>query len=259
MNKNWELYDSLIEGIPADLAVEKCLIGLHWTYVRAGQYAGVAMTVRGSSLSGLANGPVVGKSLRDAAAGMKSWDMLQASVGAAACNAWYNSPEKMAALGIETGEKEKAAGSGKSVFDEPMEALLGRNVAVIGHFPYIERQLGEKCRLSVLEREPEGTDYLDSACEYLLPEQDFVFITGMTLINKTLPRLLTLSENARTVLVGPSSPITPILFRYGVDSIAGFYVTDPEGTRSLAAQAAHTEIFRGGRRITCTRPGSLRD
>ena len=33
-------------------------------------------------------------------------------------------------------------------------------------------------------------DFLDSACEYILPEQDFVFITGMTLTNKTLPRLL---------------------------------------------------------------------
>ena len=80
-------------------------------------------------------------------------------------------------------------------------------------------------------------------------QKDFVFITGMTLTNKTLPRLLTLTESAKTILVGPSSPITPLLFRYGVDSIAGFYVTDRELTRALAAQAAHREIFRGGRRI----------
>ena len=252
MNKNWELYDSLIEEIPSDPVIDDCLIGLHWTYVRAGEYAGIAMTYQGSSISGLANGPVIGKSLRDAASGIKSWDMLQASVGMAACNAWFNTPDKMAALGIDCGD-DHSAGPGKSIFDEPMESLLGKKVAVIGHFPYIEKQLGGKCRLSVLEREPEGTDYLDSACEYLLPEQDAVFITGMTLTNKTLPRLLTLTQNAKTVLVGPSSPITPILFRFGVDSIAGFYIADREATRALAAQAAHTEIFRGGRRITFSR------
>lgn len=249
MNKNWELYDSLIEEIPSDLVIDDCLIGLHWTYVRAGEYAGIAMTYQGSSISGLANGPVIGKSLRDAASGIKSWDMLQASMGMAACNAWFNTPDKMAVFGIDRGD-DRDAGPGKSIFDEPMESLLGKKVAVIGHFPYIEKQLGGKCRLSVLEREPEGTDYLDSACEYLLPEQDAVFITGMTLTNKTLPRLLTLTQNAKTVLVGPSSPITPILFRFGVDSIAGFYITDREATRALAAQAAHTEIFRGGRRVT---------
>jgi uncharacterized protein (DUF4213/DUF364 family) len=66
----------------------------------------------------------------------------------------------------------------------------GKKVAVVGHFSLVEKQLGCKCSLSILEREPEGTDFLDSACEYILPEQDFVFITGMTLTNKTLPRLL---------------------------------------------------------------------
>ena len=249
MSKPWELYDTLIESIPSEPVVEDCVIGLNWTFVRAGRYAGIAMTFQGSSPSGLADGPYIGRTLRDVAAGLKSWDMLRASVGMAAVNAWFNAPEKMAALGLAQTEEAQKAGAGESIFNEPLERLLGKKVAVIGHFPYVERQLGGKCELSVLEREPEGEDYLDSACEYLLPEQDFVFITGMTLTNKTLPRLLTLTENAKTILVGPSSPITPLLFRYGVDSIAGFYVTDPELTRTLAAQAAHREIFRGGSRV----------
>lgn len=127
-----------------------------------------------------------------------------------------------------------------------------KKVAVIGHFLYIEKQLGDQCDLCVLEREPEGSDLLDSACEYILPEQDVVFITGMTLTNKTLPRLLTLTAAVKTILVGPSSPITPKLFSYGVDSIAGFYVMDVDLTRTLVSQAAHTEIFRGGRKITAS-------
>ena len=253
MKDPWELYDSLIEEIPAGLTVEECIIGLHWTFVRAGDRAGVAATFQGGSASGLAQGLHRGKSLRDVAAQVKSWDMLQASVGMAAVNAWFNSPEKMEALGIDSAAGKEKTGTGDSVFDEPMDALTGKKVAVIGHFPYIEKRLGGICRLSVLERDPEGADYLDSACEYLLPEQDYVFITGMTLTNKTLPRLLALSENAKTILVGPSSPITPLLFARGVDSIAGFYVTDADLTRALVSQAAHTEIFRGGRRITFSR------
>lgn len=179
---------------------------------------------------------------------MKSWDMLQASMGMAACNAWYNNCENLSLLGMDLSDKK--AGSGDSIFNEPLDSLTGRNVAVIGHFPYIEKQLGDKCNLSVLERDPDGADYLDSACEYILPEQDFVYITGMTMTNKTLPRLLTLCQSAKTTLVGPSSPVTPVLFKYGVDCIAGFCITDIDMARALVSQAAHTEIFRCGKRIT---------
>ena len=93
MSKPWELYDALIESIPAEPVVEDCVIGLNWTFVRAGRYAGIAMTFQGSSPSGLADGPYIGRTLRDVAAGLKSWDMLRASVGMAAVNAWFNAPE----------------------------------------------------------------------------------------------------------------------------------------------------------------------
>ena len=248
MSSNWDLYDALIDGVPSDLTVDECIIGLHWTFVRSGNYAGIAMTFQGNSISGLANGFHVGKPLRDVAAGVKSWDMLQASVGMAACNAWYNSPDKMLSLGLASPEPQ--AGIGNSIFNEPLESFSGKKVAVVGHFPYVENQLGDKCALSILERDPDGSDYLDSACEYILPEQDFVYITGMTLTNKTLPRLLELCRNAKTTLVGPSCVISPILFDYGVDCVAGFYITDIDLARALVSQAAHREIFRSGKRIT---------
>lgn len=250
---SWDLYDSLIAGIPDGPSVDECIIGLNWTFVRSGDRAGIAMTYRGSSVSGLTNGAVVGKPLKEIASGMKSWDMLQASMGVAACNAWYNNFENLPLLGVDPSDGK--AGSGGSIFNEPLDMLSGKNVAVIGHFPYIEKQLGDKCRLSVLERDPEEQDYLDSACEYILPGQDFVYITGMTLTNKTLPRLLTLCKKAKTTLVGPSSPVTPVLFEYDVDCIAGFCITDIDMARSLVSQAAHTEIFRCGRRITFSSSG----
>ncbi len=250
MNSNWDLYDALIDGIPSGLTVDECMIGLNWTYVRSGELAGIAMTYQGNSTTGFANGSHIGKSLRDIASGMKSWNMLQASVGMAACNAWYNSPGKLLSMGL--GYDNPRDGIGESIFNEPLESFVGKKVAVVGHFPLVENQLGGKCSLSILERDPEGSDYLDSACEYILPEQDFVFITGMTLTNKTLPRLLSLCRNAKTTLVGPSATLSPILFDFGIDCIAGFYITDIELARSMVSQAAHREIFRSGKRITFT-------
>ena len=126
MSSNWALYDSLIDGIPDNLTVDECIIGLHWTFVRSGNYVGIAMTFQGSSVSGLANGPFVGKSLRMVASGVKSWDMLQASVGMAACNAWYNSTEKMEALCL--GSPKGQSDSGGSVFNESLESLVGKKI-----------------------------------------------------------------------------------------------------------------------------------
>ena len=87
----------LIAGIPEHLTVDECIIGLHCTFIRSGDRAGIAMTYRGSSVSGLTNGTVIGKPLKEIASGMKSWDMLQASMGVAACNAWYNNIDDLSA------------------------------------------------------------------------------------------------------------------------------------------------------------------
>lgn len=75
-------------------------------------------------------------------------------------------------------------------------------VTVVGHFPNVAK-IGEYAKLTVLERN--CTSPLDTpgpACEYVLPASDYAFITGVTIINKTAPRLLELAKNATTVVVG---------------------------------------------------------
>lgn len=125
--------------------------------------------------------------------------------------------------------------------------------AVIGHFHKLENYLKEAASVAVLERRPAGDDYPDSACEYILPEQDFVFITGTTLINKTLPRLLELAKDAHVVLVGPSTPMTPILFDYGVNELSGFLVCDKDGLIDAVTTAGHDTFFRCGERTRMIR------
>ena len=81
-------------------------------------------------------------------------------------------------------------------------------------------------------------DTPDPACEYVMPGTDFAFITGVTIINKTAPRLLDLTANARTVMVGPSVVMSPFLFKWGVDMLAGSIVGDPEKTRFAVKNGA---------------------
>jgi hypothetical protein len=102
------------------------------------------------------------------------------------------------------------------------------------------------CRLSILERNPLEGDYPDPACEYILEDQDFLFITGVTLINKTLPRLMELGRNARMVLVGPSVPLTQLWFNKGIASLAGTSVIDADRVWRHVAQGGDRSIFKQG-------------
>ena len=65
-----------------------------------------------------------------------------------------------------------------------------------------------------------------------------VCLTGTSLINHTIEELLSLSRESFVVLTGPTSPLTPLLFDYGIDVICGTRVIDPEETLRYISQAA---------------------
>jgi Uncharacterized conserved protein len=237
----WELYDDLIGGIPGDLTVSDYHVGCAWSEVTAGKNTGVALSVRGRAHVRQYRGPVLGAPLRRIAACVKSWNFLEASLGMAAINCWYNAPEKLAAF---------CGGEGGDSFQTRAEQARGKRVTVVGRFPNLEEQLGPVCQLSVLERNPEQGDYPDSACEFILPEQEMVFITGMTFINKTLPRLLQLIRpEAKVILVGPSVPLTPLLAAYGATDLDGFCVTDAALADEVIRRGDNRSIFSAGRMV----------
>ncbi|MEA4902963.1 DUF364 domain-containing protein [Desulfitobacterium sp.] len=244
----WALYDELINTIPEDLTVLECMIGVTWTLVRSERGLGIAKTIKGGKKgSDLDN--VTGMSLKKLAGYAKSWNMLEASLGQAALNSAHNHPAEVMSI---TGQpiRPTAHPEGANAFKLLEPALSGKKVAVIGHFPEVD-ELQEKCELSVLEREPQGKDYPDPACEYLLPEQDFVFITGTAFTNKTMPRLLELSKNAKVILVGPSVTLSPILFDYGVDYLASFMVLNPKLIWQASQEGKKMNIFKHGGQMVC--------
>lgn len=220
----WALYDELLAEIPPDLRVTDCLAGQHWTLVRS-KTAGIAMTPREGRLSVKGAGQLRGLKVRELAEYIKSWHYNEATVGLAALNSALNTQERareLAGAPAAASAQEQA-----SAFAVYRERVRGRKVAVIGHFPDLG-VLSDVCTLSILERRPLEGDFPDPACEYILPRQDYVFITATTLVNKTLPRLLELAHQAQVILVGPSTPLTNRLFRHGISVLAGTVVTEPE-------------------------------
>lgn len=213
INNPWLLYDCLLESLPNDVVIESCVIGPIWTVVCSSAGTGIAMTPPYAPRGNQFAGTIAGTPLKEIAKLVKSWDFGEAAIGLAAINAWYNQPQHVQNMRYRPKEAE-------SMFEEFTICVAGKKVAVIGHFPGVE-PLRNICKLSVLERICQADDYPDPACEYLLPSQDYVFITATALENKTMPRLLQLCEKPFTVIWGPSTPLTNVLYEFGADALIG--------------------------------------
>lgn len=120
-------------------------------------------------------------------------------------------------------------------------------MGLIGHLRMPPGTLDAAKQVYILERHPKPGDYPDSACEYLLPECDTVLITGSSMVNKTLPRLLELCKNAYVILTGPTVPLCPALLDFGIDRLAGMVVTDKAGARRHAAECLDGPPYPYGR------------
>jgi hypothetical protein len=128
------------------------------------------------------------------------------------------------------------------VFDYFLPRLKNKKVVVVGRYPGLE-QLQAMADLTVLERAPVAGDYPDPACEYLLPEADWVFLTGNSIANKTFPRLAELSRDAVTVLMGPSVPWLKEWQEYGIDFLAGIRVVDSNLLQATVSEGGGVRIF----------------
>ena len=114
----------------------------------------------------------------------------------------------------------------------------------------------------MLERNcTDDLDTPDPACEYIIPEQDYLFMTGVTFTNKTMTRLLELARmgnKPHTVLVGPSVVPSPVFFDLGVECLAGSVVVDPEGVRALVERGSGQLFGTALLMFDCFSPSSSR-
>lgn len=238
------IYELLLDYCSSDAVVDDLMIGLVWTLCRNSHNGlGLAMSPGLTTRTLSWPGSLKGKPLVDLAAWIIEWDPYQATVAMAAINSCLNSRPLPESVPVE----QNGDHANLAVFDFFLPELQGKNVAVIGHYPGIERYR-EQMQLSVLEKQPGPGDLPDAACEFILPNADWVFLTASSIPNKTFPRLAELSGSAKTVLMGPTVPWLPQLHEFGIDYLAGIEITDAAALYRTAAEGGGVRIFSHGLR-----------
>lgn len=214
------LYDCLCDNIHSDERILSTVSGDIWALAETEQHSGMAMHVHGTSRPAMLPDGLNGMPLRRVAEALKSWNSTEASLAMAAVNAFYNTEARLSELHCS----------------EPFENYCtrgmdfrGKTVGIVGHMHGTDEMRRDAEKIFILEREPRSGDYPDPACDYLLPQCDIALITGSAITNKTLPHLLDLCRGTYTILVGPSVPMCPELFEFGIDRLSGLVITDRDG------------------------------
>jgi uncharacterized protein (DUF4213/DUF364 family) len=122
----------------------------------------------------------------------------------------------------------------------------GKRVVLIGRFPFIPNLRSRVKELLVLEQDPGPEDLPAESAPNVLPRAEVVAITGMTLLNQTLEDLLKLcSPEAFVILLGPSTPLSPVLFDYGVDILSGSVVMKIDPVLSAVSEGGNFRQIHG--------------
>ena len=173
-------------------------------------------------------GTLAGRDARALAELSFSENLLEASIGVAAINSLIDVDLEKC---VEINASEIILEKGR-----------GKRVAVIGSFPFLKRIAGQVDKLWVFEQRAVPGTFSESEIGEHVPEADVVAISGTTLINNTFERITGLCrKDAFVVLLGPSSPLSPVLFDYGIDVVSGSHVGDIEKTLRFLSEGA---IFR---------------
>jgi uncharacterized protein (DUF4213/DUF364 family) len=166
----------------------------------------------------------------------RSDNVLEASIGMAAINSLIDIDENRCV-------KENA-------LDVLARKGRGKNIAIVGRFPWTPKLRMIARTLWVIEQRPQEGELPSEATEEVLPQADVVGLTGTSFINHTVDRLLALSKNSFVVMVGPTTPLLPVLFDYGVDILAGTKVVEPDKTIHSISQGAIFSQVKGVRPVT---------
>jgi uncharacterized protein (DUF4213/DUF364 family) len=233
------ILEDLIAGIPKDIPIRSVLIGAHWTVV-CSRFCGMAAT---RALTAHSEGQVRDagrlhqKSVRELAELAHSSQPLEAAVGVAAINSMQEVDEANA---VEVNASEVLSSRGQ-----------GSNVALIGRFHFIQQLRQSAKNLWVIEQQPAEDEYPAEAAAELLAQADMVAITGSAFVNHTLDGLLSFCKPHSTVMVlGPSTPLSPVLFDHGVTILSGTRVVDEDAVLRTVSQGASFRQVEGVRLLT---------
>ena len=182
-------------------------------------------------------GLLIGKDTKDLALLAESPSPHEAAIGMATINSLIEVNEHLC-VELNAGDLLVQKGEGK-------------RVAIIGHFPFVPRLRRAAKELWVIAKNPGEADLAEPEAENLLPQADVVGITGTAFINGTIEHLLELcSPKAFTVILGGTTPLSPVLFDHGISAISGTKVVDSETVLRCISQGATFRQIKGVRLLT---------
>ena len=130
----------------------------------------------------------------------------------------------------------------------------GKRIAIVGHFPFIPKVREKVKELWVIEKNPREGDFGEAEADNLIPQAGVVAITGTAITNHTMDHLLELcNSRAFVIVLGDTSPLSPILFDHGVDAISGTRVVNPTLALRCVSEGANFRQIRGVQRLTMMR------
>jgi uncharacterized protein (DUF4213/DUF364 family) len=182
-------------------------------------------------------GSLLARGMRELAEMAHSSSTMEAAIGMAAINSLI--------------ELDEARCKAVNAADVLAEKGKGRNVAIIGHFPFVPRLRQRVGKLSVIEKNQRPGDRAEQEADDILPLADVVGITGTSLTNHTIEHLLELCrKDAYVLMLGDTTPMSAVLFNHGIDAVCGVRVTDPRLALACVSQGATFRQIRGIRLLT---------
>lgn len=231
------IFDDILRQVPTDAVLEDVCVGIFWTFVKTQYGSGMCATAHrwiedppGALIDGA--GSLVGKSVHDLAALYRSASLTARALALAAVSA---------SCGPMTGQCEKMRAQ-ELVAARCALSPRPLRIALIGHFHFAEslRQAGHTLDIFELENRCQPGDIPVTRAPELLRHADILLMTSSTLITHATEELLSfVRPDTYKMIVGPSVPLSPVLWDYGLDAVCGSMITDAEGV-SLAIRQGGT-------------------
>ena len=209
-------------------------VGLHWTAVQT-KHVGMSHTYKSGKKTQIEKaGRLLELTPRQLAEMARSEDTLTASVGIASINSLI-----------------EPIGESGSINPHIKKVARDKEITIIGRFPFNDEMRRVTRKTNILEFQPTEGELPASMCDEVIPRSDVNIITATTLINHTLDHLLELGGGGYNILLGPSTPMSPILFEHGIDVLASVRVLDVKNLSSSITQGVKKFGLIGGVEPIC--------
>jgi len=227
------IYDKLLKDIPS-LDVDEIIVGVFSVLVKTGKNIGIASTIKYGNVHDRIDEVKVleRKNLRELAELVCSDNMLAASLGMAAINCYWAGRDSDY---VTVNAKDIVLDKGR-----------GKTVGVIGHFPFLTENREQYKELMIFEKFPREGDWRERDISEQLPRAEVVALTATTLTNHTFHEVIRhMSPESYKIILGPTTPLSPVLFDYGFHAVCGTLIRDYDLVKKQVLMATPTRYLEG--------------